>query len=439
MRNFLTDARAIFEAGVKGARADTLFRKHPLRSLLPHPPEKYQRIFVIGAGKAAMAMAGVVEEQLPTSITKGLVVVPHGYAATYPVDLPPPARIDIAEAGHPIPDEAGMVAAHQILDIAQQASTHDLVLVLISGGGSALLPAFAPGISLQDAQVTFQLLLKSGADIYEINTVRKHLSRIAGGRLAVAASPATIVSCIISDVVGDDLSIIASGPTVPDPSTFAETHAILQQRGIWKDIPASIRKYIEMGLRNPDLETPKPGHPAFKQVRNHLIGSNTDALKAAHQEAINRMYESFIRRNDVTGEARQVGPALVTEALQQLVPGEPRCFLWGGETTVTVQGSGKGGRNQELVLAAALAMEAVPHPLLILSAGTDGIDGPTDAAGAWADPTTAPKARRQGLIPEEYLARNDSYTFFHHVGQLIRTGPTHTNVMDLQIILGVAP
>ncbi len=439
MEKFVRDAQRIALAGIRGARADTLFQKHPPEAWLP-ALEHVRRLIVVGAGKAAMAMAGVFEDRLDRPIDEGLVVVPHGYAATYPTDLPPPSRIEVVEAGHPVPDESGMHAARAVLRLVAEATEEDLVVVLLSGGGSSLLPAFADAISLEDARETFRLLLKSGATIQEINTVRKHISLIGGGRLALQAAPAEVRTFVISDVVGDDLSVIASGPTVPDPTTFADALAVLSRYKLLPVLPSSVRTYIEEALHHPEWETPKPGHPTFRKVQNRIIGSNADALEAAREEALRRGYDAQICSRTLQGEARKVAGALIKETYHRAIPDEPICFLWSGETTVTVRGKGRGGRNQELALAAAINLRGRSDPLIVLSINTDGIDGPTDAAGAWATPDTYARALRMHLNPEHFLESNDSYTFFSLMRMLIKTGPTHTNVMDLVMTLGrIAP
>ncbi len=432
--DLIADARAIFAAAVRAAQADVLLTQTPWTEWTPRPLDRYRRIVVVGMGKAALAMASVVEMQLGNQIATGAVVVPHGYVETLPSLFAFPKRIEVLEGGHPIPDEGSLQAARRILELAEDCGEEDLLLVLISGGGSALCTDFAPPVTLADAQVTFQLLLASGADIYELNAVRKHLSRIGGGRLARAAAPADVLALVISDVVGDEVSVIASGPTVPDPTTFAEAIAVLRRYGLWHRVPESVRIRLEAGMNNPFLETPKLADPRFARVVTRLVGTNRRALEAAADEARKRGYSVWIVSDRLTGEAREVGPHLVAR-LRAICETRPVCLLWGGETTVTLRGSGQGGRNQELVLAAALAMEGWEVEAVLLSGGTDGRDGPTDAAGAWATPRTIPEARRQGLDPLAYLDRNDAYPFFKALNQLLITGPTHTNVMDVQVAL----
>ena len=431
-QDLVADAQAIFRAAVRGAQADVLLTQTPWTTWAPNPLDQYRRVVVAGMGKAALAMAGMVEQQLGEQIAEGAVVVPHGHTQTPPPHCPPPRRIEVLEAGHPVPDEHSVQAARRILALAEDCAEDDLLLVLISGGGSSLCADFEPPVTLADAQQTFRLLLESGADIHQINTVRKHLSRIGGGRLARAAAPADVLALVISDVVGDDLSVIASGPTVPDPTTFAEAIAVLRRYDLWHRVPESVRVRLEAGVTDPSLETPKPADPRFARVVTRLIGTNRRALEAAADEARQRGYSVRIITDRLTGEAREVGPRLVT-ALRDVREDRPVCLLWGGETTVTVRGSGRGGRNQELALAAALAMEGWDAAAVLLSGGTDGRDGPTDAAGAWATPDTAPRARACGMDPRAYLDNNDAYTFFEALEQLLFTGPTHTNVMDVQV------
>jgi hydroxypyruvate reductase len=422
-------AQQIYHAAVRSVQADRLLTGFDLDEHLPQPIAAYRRVVVLGAGKASMAMAGAVEAS-GVPVDAGLVVVPHGYAETLPSSQARPEIIEVAEGGHPVPDAAGVAAAGRVLALAEDATADDLVLVLLSGGGSALWPAFAEGITLDDAQATFRLLLRSGADIHAVNTVRKHLSRIGGGRLAVAAHPATVLALVVSDVVGDDLDVIASGPTVPDPTTFAEARDVLARFGLWDAVPASVRER----LSGSDEETPKPGDARFERVTTRLLGTNRTALEAARAAAGDRGYAARIVSDAVTGEAREVARALVEQALTLDVDG-PACLLWGGETTVTVTGEGTGGRNQELALSAALALDGAGCDVVLLSGGTDGIDGPTDAAGAWATPRTAARARQQGLDPQAFLADNDAHPFFERLDQLLRPGPTHTNVMDVQVAL----
>lgn len=373
-----------------------------------------------------MAMAGVLEDRLGGVLDDGLVVVPHGYRATFPAGQQPPDRVEVVEAGHPVPDEAGIRATERVLRLADSLGGDDLLVVALSGGGSSLWPAFADGISLDDAQETFRLLLTSGADIHAINIVRRQLSRTGGGGLVRAAHPATVLALVISDVVGDDLTTIASGPTVPDPTTRADALGVLRRFGLIDRVPESVQALLKTDRI--------PGWSGVGHVRTELIGSNRDALEAAHREAERLGYTVALHPESVAGEAREVGRQLARDALA-VEADSPVCLLWGGETTVTVTGEGRGGRNQEVALAAALELDGTARSVVVLSGGTDGIDGPTDAAGAWATPLTAVQARSRGLSLGDYLARNDAYAFFDALDGLVRTGPTHTNVMDVQVAI----
>lgn len=394
---------------------------------------EYRRVFVIGAGKASVAMAKGVEAGLGEMIDRGLVVTnERGNIAL--------EHVRVLEAGHPIPDARGEHAAKQILQIAESAQHDDLIICLISGGGSALLPLPAGDLKLNEEQLVTNLLLAHGVTILEINTVRKHLSRIKGGRLARAAHPARLVTLILSDVIGDPVDIIASGPTVPDPSTFADAERILVLYGIWQKLPKSVQEYITEGCHGHIPETPKPSDAIFERSHYTIVGCNADALAACERYALSLGYNTMVLANRVQGEARDIG-RFYAALLHNVVNNEqpirtPACILAGGETTVTVRNSGgKGGRNQELALSAALDIDGLENCML-LSAGTDGIDGPTEAAGAFADGWTVARARMHGLrFMSSYLRDNDSHTFFDKLGDLFITGATGTNVMDLHVML----
>ncbi|MDI7246441.1 MAG: glycerate kinase [Bacillota bacterium] len=397
---------------------------------------RIQRIFVVGAGKASARMALAVEDILGNRVTAGLVNVKYGHAETL-------KKVRIKEAGHPVPDAAGLEGAREILDIVSTAGENDLVLCLISGGGSSLLPLPAAGIELADKQKTTQVLLGCGATIHEMNAVRKHISLLKGGGLARAAAPAHVVSLILSDVIGDDLDVIASGPTVPDRSTFASALDVLERYGVAGQIPDGVRRRLEAGARREVPETPKPGDRLFENVTNLIVASNAIAVDAAARAAEGLGYHPLVLSSSIQGEAREVGRVMAAVAREILASGrpvaKPACVLAGGETTVTLRGGGLGGRNQELALAAALDMEGLPD-VLVLAAGTDGTDGPTDAAGAFAFGDTVARAREAGMSPRAHLENNDSYHFFKALGDLVVTGPTRTNVMDLLLILaGPAP
>jgi len=378
----------------------------------------FDRVQVIGAGKASAAMARAVERLLGRRISGGFINVPDGVAQS-------PRRIQLHSCGHPIPDERGVEGACRILEIAHAAGPRDLLIALISGGASALLPAPAPPLTLAGKQELTRQLLACGATIHELNTVRKHLSLIKGGQLAQAASPATVITLMLSDVVGDDPEIIGSGPTVADPSSVADAACILEKHGV--PMPAG-------GLH----ETPKASDPAFARSRHLIVGSNKQAIAAAQDCARKLGYRTMVLSTTIEGETREIAQmhaAIAREILSSNRPiRRPACLLSGGETTVTVRGHGMGGRNQEFVLAAILALDNA-GPVTILSAGTDGIDGPTDAAGAIADSGTLARAASLGLDAHLFLDNNDSYCFFQPLDALLKTGPTGTNVADIRILL----
>lgn len=402
--------------------------------------DEFERVWVVGGGKAGAPMAVAVAEVLGERVAGGVVVVKHGHGLP---DSTAVGGIEIMEAGHPVPDEAGLRGAGRIADLLYRATSRDLVVCLISGGGSALMTLPVAGVSLADLQGLTQALLRGGATINEINTIRKHLSQLKGGQLALLASPAPVVSLILSDVVGDPLEVIASGPTVPDPTTFEDAWRLVARYGIEGDVPAAIISHLRAGVKGQAAETPKPGEPIFDRVQNVIVGSNLLATSAAASEAQRLGFDSLFLTTFVEGEAREVGKVMAGLA-KGLLRGEtmyppgrplerPACLVLGGETTVTLHGDGKGGRNQELALAAALSL-AGWEGILIASLATDGTDGPTDAAGAFVDGDTLVRAGRLGLDAEAYLARNDSYRFFQGLGDLILTGPTKTNVNDMILI-----
>jgi glycerate 2-kinase len=385
-------------------------------------------VWVIGAGKAAAAMAAALHAILGDRLSGGLVVTKYGHAS------PGTGPIEVVEAGHPLPDEAGMAAARRMAGLLAGGTGRDLVLAIISGGGSALLALPAAGISLADLQVTTDLLLRSGATIGEMNAVRKHLSQVKGGGLARLAAPNPLIGLILSDVVGDRLDAIASGPTAPDPTTFADAWAALERYDLTGRVPTPVRDRLQAGRRGEVPETPKPGDPLFDRVQNVLVGSNRLAAEAAVEQAQHHGLNALLLSTFIEGEACQaarVAAALARELVSFDRPvARPACLVWGGETTVTVRGKGRGGRNQELALAAAQALDGLPGVLLVALA-TDGTDGPTDAAGAVATGETAARARAAGLDLATHLAANDAYPFFAALDDLLRTGPTGTNVNDL--------
>jgi hydroxypyruvate reductase len=431
-------ARQIFAAGLQAAdpgscvrRALSLEGSHLRIGDSSFALGDVSRLLVVGAGKATPAMAAAVEEILGKSIQAGAINTKYGHGL-------PLRRIAIAECGHPVPDQAGLRGAERVLALLEGLDEDALVLGLFSGGGSALLPAPAEGISLEEKQETTRLLLSCGATIGQINALRKHLSRIKGGLLARAAAPARLVCLLLSDVIGDPLDTIASGPAYPDPTTFAHCLEIADHYGLRHRLPESVRLRLEQGAQGRLPETPKEGDPCFARVQNIVIGNNGLAVEAAAQQARTLGYNTLILSTRLQGEARQVAAMLASVALEVKAGDrpakKPACLIAGGETTVTLRGPGKGGRNQELALAAALHLEG-HQGIALLAAGTDGTDGPTDAAGAFADGATLARGRTKGLSARDFLERNDSYTYFHQLGDLLLTGPTGTNVMDLHIIL----
>ncbi|MEM1057042.1 MAG: DUF4147 domain-containing protein [Bacteroidota bacterium] len=420
------DAQRIFSAAVRAVQAPALLDSVDLGALAGRALETFDCLVVVGAGKASIPFAGALEERLGPLATRaeGAVVVPSGYPASLPPGVPSPRRIAVREAGHPVPTDEGAVAALEALTLAGGASSKDLLIALLSGGGSALWTSPPSGLPLADVQVTTQMLLLSGQSIGAINTVRKHVSRISGGQLAAAAAPARLVALVLSDVVGDDLATIASGPTVPDPTTFADALAVVEDL----DVPLAVREHLQMGSRGESPETPTtlPDEPTTV-----LLGSNRTALVAARGEAERLGYAVAEVREGVMGEAREVGVALARAARE--APDQPLIHLWGGETTVTVTSSGRGGRNQEVALAASLHLDGSPEAIVVLAGGTDGVDGPTDATGGCVSPLTAGRIRAAGLSPEALLSENDAYRALGAADALLRTGPTHTNVADISI------
>lgn len=391
----------------------------------------FERIYLLGTGKASCSMAQAVEELLGERITRGLITTKYGHGL--------PLRFtEVIEAGHPLPDPKGLEGAKKMKDLLVQSGPKDLIFFLVSGGGSALLPFPVNGITLEEKQTLTQLLLACGADIKEINTIRKHISQIKGGWVARWAYPSTLITFILSDVVGDPLDMIASGPTVPDPSTFEEAWEILEKYDLTEKIPISIKHHLLMGKEKKIEETPKPGEEVFKKVTNLIIGSNFLALREAEREAQKNGFHTLLLSSSIVGETREVARfhgAIAREIVLTNHPiPKPACVLSGGETTVTLQGHGLGGRNQEFCLAAAFEIEGL-EKVVLLSGGTDGTDGPTDAAGAISDHTTLLRAKKMGLDPKAYLKNNDSYHFFEKLGDLLITGPTRTNVMDVRILL----
>ena len=395
------------------------------------PKQTYRHIYIIGAGKAAAAMAVHTEKILGDEIHGGLVTTKNGHTLLT-------KKITIKEAAHPVPDEKGVEAVAQTLQLLKKATKDDIIICLISGGASALWCDVPPGITLREVQATFDQLLRSGAAIHEMNAVRKHLSGIKGGQLIRHCNKARVYSMIISDVPGDDLAVIASGPTVADASTFQEAHDILSKYHLYPSLPQSIRAHIEKGRQGIIAETPKPGDPLFNNTVNNIIGKNEAALLAAAQQAEALGYQTQILPQ-VVGDAEEAAKKLVALALEHK-GNKPVCILQGGETTVKVTGQGKGGRNQHFALAALneiknLPAEKDPANIVILSGGTDGTDGPTDAAGAVVSQHTLTLANQKGLNIETYLKEQDAYNFLEQTDGLLKTGPTQTNVMDIMMAL----
>ena len=426
------DAHEIFDAAIRRVQADRLLDATTPAEWAPRPLSDYEEVRVAGVGKAAMAMAGVLESRVGDRIDDGVAVVPEGYPGQYPISLPEPERIGVLEGGHPLPTERSVRAGRRLREHAEALDAGDLLLVAVSGGGTALSSLPVPSVDVADLRTTYQGLLTAGVPITPANVVRKHLTQVGGGQLAQAAHPAHVGALVVSDVVGDDLATIASGPTAPDPTTYQDAMRVLYRHELWHSVPESVREHLAAGARERHPETPGPGAPCFETTQTRLLGTNDTAVAAARAAAEELGYTVRAVTPGVEGEARRVGQSQA-ETLLDADPSEPTCWLWGGETTVTVTGDGHGGRNQELALGATLALEDAPHPIVLLSGGTDGIDGPTDAAGAWATPETARAARAAGCNPQAHLDRNDAYPLFDAVGQLLRPGATHTNVMDVQV------
>ncbi len=394
--------------------------------------EQFERVFLLGFGKAAVAMGQAAAAVLGGRLAAGVLLTKYGHAAgadALPVD------VAVCEAGHPVPDEAGAVAAQRIAALAQQATARDLVLCLISGGGSALLTLPAGGLTLTNLQATTAALLRCGATIDEINTLRKHLEALKGGQLARLASPAAVASLVLSDVVGSPLDVIASGPTVPDSSTWGDAWEIVVRYGLEPALPATVVQRLRSG-RDGDLpDTPKAGDRAFVRCQTTVVADNAVAAQAAACKAHELGFDAQVLSTFVEGEAREVARVAVALGREVATRGRPvpACLLLGGETTVTLRGDGRGGRNQELALAAALALARAPEGehIVIASLATDGSDGPTDSAGGLADARTVARGRAAGLDAAVHLARNDAYPFLEASGDLLHTGPTQTNVNDL--------
>ena len=391
---------------------------------------EYGRVIAVGAGKAAASMGAAVERLLGDRLDGGLVVVKYGHLAQTKV-------IEVLEAGHPVPDRAGEKAAARLLGLVRELAPNDLLFVLLSGGASSLLPMPSAGLTLADKQKTTQLLLRSGATIQEMNVVRKHLSALKGGHLA-PATQARVVSLILSDVIGDDLGTIGSGPTAPDQTTYADACKILRRYRLWVDVPARVRTHLAGGVRGAEEETPKPDSSLFRRVQNHIIGNNGAAVEAVAQAARRSGFRLLVLSTSLIGEAREAAKSFGAIAREIVTSGRPvrrpACVIAGGELTVTVRGEGRGGRAQEFALAASLEIAGLPK-VWIAAFATDGTDGPTDAAGAVVDGQTVARAQRVGLIPRESLQGNNAHPFFKKVGGHVITGPTGTNVNDLYVLI----
>jgi hydroxypyruvate reductase len=437
-RRMRQDAREIFDAGLNAVAPKDAILRHCrckedrlIMGDRSYRLNDIERIWVIGAGKATAAMARAIETLLGDRIDDGVISVKYQHTT-------PLKKIRTIEAGHPLPDANGMRAAQAMMAMARQASKGDLVICLLSGGGSALLPLPVDAITLEEKQKASELLIACGATIHEINGVRKHLSAIKGGQLAQAAAPAQLVSLILSDVVGDDLDVIASGPTVPDGSTYSDCMETIERYGIEQRIPGAILAYLRAGKAGGIGETPKAETHTWQHSYHRVVGSNLEAIVASQALASEKGYRTIVLSSRLEGETRVVAQVHGGIAREILASGHPvptpACILSGGETTVTLTGKGKGGRNQEFALAAAFDI-AGQQRIVLLSGGTDGTDGPTDAAGAVVDHLTIIRARQAGLDPRKHLDQNNAYPFFKTLGDLLITGPTFTNVMDMRIVL----
>lgn len=388
-----------------------------------------KNIYVVGAGKASAAMAQAIESILGSRITSGHIVTKYDHSV--PLEF-----IGITEAGHPVPDENGINGTAQILSIVKGAGKDELVICLISGGGSALLADVPEGCTLQDLKTLSSVLLKTGANINEMNCIRKHLSHVKGGQLAKAASPARVVSLILSDVIGDPLDVIASGPTASDPTTFADAISIIRNYNIENDIPEQILRVLQDGIDNKRQETLKDADEILLQTNNLIIGTNLLALQMAKEKAEELGYASHVMTNTLEGDVVEVANFIVdfVKRIEREKFNKKTCLLFAGEPTVKVKGTGLGGRNQHLALLIAEYLKDMPG-ITFLSGGTDGSDGPTDATGAVVDSLTLEHASILGLDMDHYINNYDSYHFFKEEGGLIMTGPTQTNVMDLMVVL----
>jgi len=429
-------ALSIFNAALSSVNPDKAVKAHGEYLISFYRSKHIKKVFVIGFGKASLEMAKAINEASGAIIDKGIIITKYGHArGIKSID-----NIEVYEAGHPIPDEFGVSATEKIIELLRKADQSTLVICLISGGGSALLVLPIEPIKLEEKQTVTRLLLEAGADINEINAVRKHISSVKGGRLAKIAYPAHIKSLILSDVIGDRLDVIASGPTTFDTTTYMDAVKVIKKYKLLDKIPENVIDVLYKGLNGEISETLKENDPVLANTENIIIGSNKIALAAAEKMAIELGFHTEILTSRLQGEAKKAGRWLAgiakayKEKIAQSVINKPVCLLSGGETTVKVIGSGKGGRNTELALSFAIEIDGM-EGIFLISSGTDGTDGPTNAAGAYATADTIKKAKRLGMVPEAYLKNNDSYNFFKNIDGLLITGPTGTNVMDIQVII----
>lgn len=434
MNNHALISKDIFSAALEAVEPYRAVSRYAGKLQSTYNEGNFDKFLVTGFGKAAFAMAQAIDDTMEDLIYEGIIVTKYGH--TGKSDL---RKIAVFEAEHPVPDENGLRATERIIDLVKRADEKTLIVCLVSGGGSALFVSPYRDITLTEKQTITDMLLKSGADIGELNTVRKHISNVKGGRLAEIAYPARMISLILSDVIGNKLDVIASGPTSPDGTTYKDARKVLEKYNLMDTVPEKVLGVLNDGLKGLVTETPKQGDAVFEGVENIIIGSNKIALNAAKERAERLGFQTEIISDCLTGEARDEGKRLGQKALEikrrrSKEVGKPVCLLSGGETTVTVRGNGLGGRNMELALSFAIEIEGMSGTTL-LSAGTDGTDGPTDAAGAIVDGNTIKRAKNMGIESNQYLQNNDSYNFFKMVGEMLITGPTGTNVMDIQTIV----
>lgn len=438
MENIKEQLKEVYNAGLMAVKTDNAVKNNVQKqgnvlvvNQQTYNLDYYKKIYVVGAGKGVAPMAKALEEILGDHLYGGMVIVKYGHG----LDL---ETIKVVEAEHPTPDQAGLEASKQLVDLMDETTEEDLVICLITGGASSLLTLPLEGITLEDKQKTTRVLLECGATIHEINTIRKHLSAIKAGRLAEIAYPAHIITLIVSDVIGSQHTNIGSGPTAPDHTTFKDCKKIITKYHIEDNLPENVIKLIEGGIEGRIAETPKEEDQIFDNVNNMIIADNLLSVSAAKEKAKELGYNAVVFSSTLQGEAREVARALASIAIEVRNNGNPietpACILIGGETTVHIHGNGKGGRNQELALSMAIELKDADD-IYVLCAGSDGTDGPTDAAGALIDNTTYEKAMKAGMDPWEYLDNNDSYNFFKPLDQLLVTGPTLTNVMDINVII----